>query len=169
MLFHLFLWPVCTNCLSHIFEEFEQLATPSLDGLDAAVHAVHCSFAPHPAPILLVSCEICFSIDIIDSSSISLDFYLAKKKTCQEASKSNASKKALSEGISPTAASSLVFATMQSAWNLSGVQENSGRFRIHPQNCASVWHKWNAEIGCRGVRQDSPCLRINGRRTSASR
>lgn len=80
MLFHLFLWPVCTNCLSHIFEEFEQLATPSLDGLDAAVHAVHCSFAPHPAPILLVSCEICFSIDIIDSSSISLDFYLAKKK-----------------------------------------------------------------------------------------
>lgn len=96
-------------------------------------------------------------------------FIPLRKKTCQEASKSNASKKALSEGISPTAASSLVFATMQSAWNLSGVQENSGRFRIHPQNCASVWHKWNAEIGCRGVRQDSPCLRINGRRTSASR
>lgn len=131
MLFHLFPWPVCTNCLSHIFEEFEQLATPSLDAL--AVHAVHCQFAPHPAetkiimPILLVRNVHFMSIDSSSISHISLLFYpFAKKKTCQEASKSNASKKALSEGISPTAASSLVFATMQSAWNLSGLQENSG-------------------------------------------
>lgn len=131
----LFLWPVCTNCLSHIFEEFEQLATPSLDGLDAAAHAVHCQFALHPAeikiiampmPILLVPCHNVLLHRLFPSVFHWIFFIPLRKKTCQEASKSNASKKALSEGISPTAASSLVFATMQSAWNLSGVQENSG-------------------------------------------